>query len=75
MGKKTSELFSEYVIETWYSKNDKAYMAKIQEIPECITDVKTRIEAINELELVFQGWYEIAVEDGINIPRPKKFAA
>lgn len=70
---KMQEIFDSYTIETWYSKNDMAYLAQIQELPDCITDGKTRMEAIEELELVFEGWLEIALEDGITIPSANKY--
>ena len=63
-------LFNSYAIETWYSKNDKAFLARIQEIPECMADGQTRAEAIDELYIAFTGWYEFAIEDGDPIPEP-----
>lgn len=66
------QLFSNYIVETWYSEKDGVYLARIQEVPDCITDGKTREDAIKELEKVFEGWLEIAVEDNLTIPKPKQ---
>lgn len=55
--------FNDYTIQVWYSKEDKAFIAEMVELPCCKGDGKTREDAINEAYLSFKGWYDFYSED------------
>ena len=40
-------------------------------LPICMADGKTRLEAIQNVEVIISEWIEIAKEDGEEIPVPK----
>ena len=67
-------MFDDYAIEIWYSKEDMAFLARIPELQGCIADGQTREEAIKELKNVFDMWIDVATEEGMAIPEPRKLA-
>lgn len=60
-----------YEIILYWSKEDNAFIAEVPELPGCMADGKTRMEAIQNAEVVISEWIEIAKEDGEEIPEPK----
>ncbi len=67
--------FNDYTVEVWYSAEDKAFLARVPEVQGCIADGKTRQEAINEVEIVFNLMAETIIENGDPIPAPRSMAA
>jgi len=62
---------SKYEIIIYWSKEDKAFIAEVPELPGCMADGKTYQEALANAEVIIQEWLETAQELGRPIPRPK----
>ncbi len=60
-----------YEVILYWSDIDNAFIAEVPELPGCMADGKTRLEAIQNVEVVISEWIEIAREDGEEIPLPK----
>ena len=62
---------SKYEIIIYWSKEDKAFIAEVPELPGCMADGKTHQEALANAEVIIKEWVETAKELGRPIPRPK----
>ena len=62
---------SKYEIIIYWSKEDKAFIAEVPELPGCMADGKTYQKALANAEVIIQEWVETAKELGRPIPRPK----
>lgn len=62
---------SKYEIIIYWSKEDKAFIAEVPELPGCMADGKTYQEALANAEVIIQEWVETAKELGRPIPQPK----
>ena len=60
-----------YEVILYWSNIDNAFIAEVPELPGCMADGKTRLEAIQNVEVIISEWMEIAKEDGEEIPVPK----
>lgn len=60
-----------YEVILYWSDIDNAFIAEVPELPGCMADGKTRLEAIQNVEVIIREWIEIAKEDGEEIPVPK----
>lgn len=64
-------LMYNYEVILYWSNIDNAFIAEVPELPGCMADGKTRLEAIQNVEVIISEWIEIAKEDGEEIPVPK----
>jgi len=62
---------SKYEIIIYWSEEDKAYIAEVPELPGCMADGKTHLEALSNAKVAIQEWIETAQELGRTIPQPK----
>jgi len=62
---------SKYEIIIYWSKEDKAFIAEVPELPGCMADGKTYQEALAKAEVIIQEWVETAKELGRPIPQPR----
>lgn len=60
-----------YEIIIYWSKEDKAFIAEVPELPGCAADGATYQEALANVEEIIQEWIETAKELGRPIPEPK----
>ena len=60
-----------YEVILYWSKEDKAFIAEIPELPGCMADGKTYQEALKSVSLVAQEWVETAKELRRPVPEPK----
>ncbi len=60
-----------YEIIIYWSDEDKAFIAEVPELPGCMADGKTHLQALSNLEVIVQEWIETAKELGRPIPQPK----
>lgn len=58
------------MIITW-SDIDGAYIVDVPELPGCMADGKTIVEAVENAKVIISEWIEYAKADGIPIPAPK----
>lgn len=62
---------SRYEIILYWSREDEAYIVEVPELPGCMADGSTMVEAVKNVERVIEEWLEIATELGRPIPEPK----
>jgi predicted RNase H-like HicB family nuclease len=60
-----------YEIIIFWSEEDQAYIAELPELPGCMADGETYLEALSNAEQVAREWIETAKELGREIPEPK----
>ncbi len=59
-----------YLIIYW-SESDEAFIVEVPELPGCMADGQTYVEAVTNVEIVIQEWLETSRELGRDIPLPK----
>ncbi len=60
-----------YELIIYWSESDKSFIVEVPELPGCMADGQTYIEAVTNVEIVIQEWIETAQELGRTIPSPK----
>lgn len=60
-----------YEIILFWSKEDNAFIADVPELPGCMADGETRMEALANAEIIINEWVETAQSIGRDIPEPK----
>ena len=60
-----------YELIIYWSESDEAFIVEVPELPGCMADGQTYIEAVKKVEVVIQEWIETAQELGRDIPIPK----
>ncbi len=60
-----------YELIIYWSESDSAFIVEVPELPGCMADGQTYIEAVTNVEVVIQEWIETAQELGRTIPKPK----
>ncbi len=54
------------------SDGDTAYVARVVELPGCMTQADTFEEVEEMVQDAMRAWIESAIEDGVSIPEPRK---
>lgn len=60
-----------YEVIIYWSEEDKAYLAEVPELPGCMADGATYIDALQNIQTIIKEWIETAKKLGKKIPRPK----
>ena len=60
-----------YELIIYWSESDQAFIVEVPELPGCMTDGQTYVEAVTNAEVVISEWIETAQELGRDIPTPK----
>lgn len=60
-----------YEIIIYWSNEDNTFIAEVPELPGCMSDGKTYLEAVVNAEQVIAEWVATAKELGRTIPQPK----
>ncbi|NEO41350.1 MAG: type II toxin-antitoxin system HicB family antitoxin [Moorea sp. SIOASIH] len=60
-----------YELIIYWSDSDQAFIVEVPELPGCMADGQTYVEAVTNAEVVIQEWIETAQELGRDIPTPK----
>lgn len=60
-----------YKMIVYWSHEDECYIVDVPELPGCMADGKTAVEALENSEKVIAEWIETAQENGREIPQPK----
>ena len=55
----------------YWSQIDECYLVEVRELPGCMADGKTRLEALETVEVIIKEWIETAQKDGRPIPQPR----
>jgi predicted RNase H-like HicB family nuclease len=62
---------NKYEIILYWSQEDEAFIAEVPELPGCMADGETYMDALKNVEVIIQEWIETATELGRKIPEPK----
>ena len=62
---------SKYEMIVYWSKQDKAFLVEVPELPGCMADGETREEAIKNANEVIRLWIGTAKSLGREIPKPR----
>ena len=60
-----------YEVILYWSEEDDAYIAEVPELPGCMADGKTQLDALRAVEIIAKEWVETAQQMGREIPQPK----
>jgi len=60
-----------YEIIIYWSEADQSFIAEVPELPGCMSDGTTYVEALQNVEVIVSEWIETALEMGRDIPKPK----
>jgi predicted RNase H-like HicB family nuclease len=60
-----------YEIIIYWSQEDEAFIAEVPELPGCMADGETYVEAVQNAEQIIDEWIETAKSLGRKIPKPK----
>lgn len=60
-----------YEIDVYWSEQDGLYLAEVPDLPGCIADGKTRLEAMANAEVIAGEWIDTARQQGRDIPAPR----
>jgi predicted RNase H-like HicB family nuclease len=60
-----------YELIIYWSESDQAFIVEVPELPGCMADGQTYLEAVTNVQIVIQEWIETAQELGRTIPTPK----
>jgi predicted RNase H-like HicB family nuclease len=64
-----------YPVTIFYSKEDRGYIAVVQNLPGCSAFGNTPEDALQEINTAIKLWLEVARKDGKRIPIPAVFKA
>ena len=60
-----------YEIIIYWSEEDQAFIAEVPELPGCMADGNTYVDAVKNAEQVIDEWIETAKSLGREIPKSK----
>jgi antitoxin HicB len=69
--KKTIEEYMKLPYAIEITPDEGSYFVKVKELEGCMSVGDTRAEALDMIDDAMRGWLEIALEDGLEIPRPE----
>ena len=55
----------------YWSEEDSAFIVEVPELPGCMADGETVVDAIVNAQVIIREWIEVARERGQEIPEPK----
>lgn len=59
-----------YPIALRWSDEDEAWIAEVPDLPGCVADGPTEVDAIREAEKAIRLWLDVAKQEGREIPSP-----
>ena len=62
---------SKYEMIIYWSDTDNAFIVEVPELPGCMADGATYVEAVKQAEIVIQEWIDTAKELNCPIPDPR----
>ena len=60
-----------YEVILYWSNEDNIYIAEVPELPGCMADGATQLDALRNVEVITKEWIETAQQLGREIPQPK----
>ncbi|MCF2442729.1 type II toxin-antitoxin system HicB family antitoxin [Dyadobacter sp. CY345] len=62
---------TKYELIMYWSEVDNAFIVEVPELPGCMADGNTQIEALENVQIIIDQWIETALELGREVPIPK----
>lgn len=62
---------AKYEVIIYWSKADDSFIAEVPELPGCMSDGSTKVEALENVNTIILEWLETAKSLGRTIPEPK----
>ena len=62
---------SRYELIIYWSDDDEAFVVEVPELPGCMADGQSYVEAVENAEKVIDEWIETAKDLGRKVPKPK----
>lgn len=62
---------SQYELIIYWSEEDQSFVVEVPELPGCMADGATYVEAVTNAQKVIEEWIETAKELGRSIPAPR----
>ena len=60
-----------YELIIYWSEPDESFIVEVPELPGCMADGQSYMEAIENIQVIIDEWIETAKELGRPIPKPK----
>ncbi len=60
-----------YELIIYWSKDDNSFVVEVPELPGCMADGQTYVEAVKNAEKIIDEWIETARKLGRPIPEPR----
>ena len=60
-----------YEVILYWSNEDNIYIAEVPELPGCMADGATQLDALRNVEIIAKEWIETAQQMGREVPQPK----
>ncbi len=60
-----------YEVIIFWSNEDNAYIAEVPELPGCMADGESYVDALNNVEVIIDEWIETGTKLGRPIPVPR----
>ena len=61
---------SKYSMTIFWSEDDQAFIVDVPELPGCMADGATRLEAVRNAERIIEEWIALAIQENREIPEP-----
>ncbi len=62
---------SKYELVIFWSEEDQAFVVEVPELPGCMADGATYVEAVTNAQRIIEEWIDTAKEFGRPIPAPR----
>jgi predicted RNase H-like HicB family nuclease len=62
---------SKYELIIFWSEEDQAFVVEVPELPGCMADGATYVEAVTNAQRIIEEWIDTAKELGRPIPAPR----
>ena len=62
---------NKYELIVYWSEEDQAFVVEVPELPGCMADGATYVEAVTNAQKIIEEWIEAAKELGRPIPVPR----
>jgi len=63
---------SKYEVLIYWSDDDECFVAEVPELPGCMADGKSKMEALENAEIIISEWIDTAKALNRPIPKPSR---
>ncbi len=62
----------DYPVLLYWSADDQAFLVEVPDLPGCVADGASQLEALSNARVIIQEWLETATELNRPIPAPRR---